>query len=529
MTASSGRQPKDRVHGVVYTPEAIADAIVAIANEGGARTFAHILEPSVGDGAFVSAMARSGMFLEGLVALDIDHRPLDTLRTKFPNAKFFRQDFLEFALSKETHRFDLIIGNPPYIRLKNFSDAFAKNVEKVAEGCDYPKRHLKNAWASFVVAAEQLLRDDGVLAFVVPYELMNVDYGSALQKSVFPKFDRVDVFVPDEKAFKQIDQDAVVLVGWKTHKHAGVFVHRVTNLEKLETTGRAVEFTSERDTATNLKAFLLDRRTINLVRTTLSKARPFSDFCKNSTGIVTAANHFFILSDEAVNGNELREWVKPILKKSTYLGSGPVFGSEVFDKLRMSKPVNLLDLNGYPPDGKHGAINAYLGLGEQAGVPDSYKARHRRNWYQVPITPKAPGFFFKRSHAYPRLCINQADVYVTDTAYCLHPLGGSTINGLCYSFYNSLTLLMAEIDGRFYGGGVLELTPNELRGLPLFYTEPSQEEFETFANSPNWGDPIALAKWGDQLLVDRHGFAGADLDLIHKAWLTIRSHRLRHS
>ena len=38
------------------------------------------------------------------------------------------------------------------------------------------------------------------------------------------------------------------------------------------------------------------------------------------------------------------------------------------------------------------------------------------------------------------------------------------------AFYNSLTLAFAELEGRYYGGGVLELTPNELRVLPIPYT-----------------------------------------------------------
>ena len=43
------------------------------------------------------------------------------------------------------------------------------------------------------------------------------------------------------------------------------------------------------------------------------------------------------------------------------------------------------------------------------------------------------------------------------------------IENLTYSFYNTFTLLMAEIMGRSYGGGVLELTPNEFKSLPVIY------------------------------------------------------------
>ena len=35
--------------------------------------------------------------------------------------------------------------------------------------------------------------------------------------------------------------------------------------------------------------------------------------------------------------------------------------------------------------------------------------------------------------------------------------------------------------GRQYGGGVLELTPNELKNLPVFYTKTNQLNFKKFS------------------------------------------------
>ena len=76
-------------------------------------------------------------------------------------------------------------------------------------------------------------------------------------------------------------------------------------------------------------------------------------------------------------------------------------------------------------------------------------------------------FFFKRAHEYPKLLKNEADVHVTDSAYVVKTKEGIEINDFVYSFYNSLTLAFAELEGRYYGGGVLELTPNEFRILPV--------------------------------------------------------------
>jgi adenine-specific DNA-methyltransferase len=46
-----------------------------------------------------------------------------------------------------------------------------------------------------------------------------------------------------------------------------------------------------------------------------------------------------------------------------------------------------------------------------------------------------------------------------------------------------LTLLFAEIEGRYYGGGVLELTPSEFKKIPLPYNSISEIEFKQFTKS----------------------------------------------
>jgi hypothetical protein len=91
-----------------------------------------------------------------------------------------------------------------------------------------------------------------------------------------------------------------------------------------------------------------------------------------------------------------------------------------------------------------------------------------------------------------------------------------------------VTLLFSEIEGRFYGGGVLELTPSEFRSLPLYYLEPTPKDFLKFLSSRKWSDPISLAKAGDDMLHRHFGFSRDQLRKFHEAWIKLRLHRLRH-
>ena len=83
--------------------------------------------------------------------------------------------------------------------------------------------------------------------------------------------------------------------------------------------------------------------------------------------------------------------------------------------------------------------------------------------FLVPSVYKTNIGMLKRSHNYPRLILNSADAYTTDTAYRICTSMKPDV--LVYNFINSLTALSAELEGRHYGGGVLELVPSEIENL----------------------------------------------------------------
>src|SRR5208337_4082677 len=117
----------------------------------------------------------------------------------------------------------------------------------------------------------------------------------------------------------------------------------------------------------------------------------------------------------------------------------------------------------------------YLQAGLAEKLQTRYKCRVRTPWYKVPSVYAAPLAMLKRAHNIPRLVLNSAGAYTTDTAYRIKPLR-ATAEALVFSFVNSLTCLTAELEGRHYGGGVLELVPSEIERLLLPVVECSAAE-----------------------------------------------------
>ena len=133
----------------------------------------------------------------------------------------------------------------------------------------------------------------------------------------------------------------------------------------------------------------------------------------------------------------------------------------------------------------HGRARIYLANGEASGLDQRYKCRTRSPWYRVPQIRCGRLMMPKRAHHHHRLLLNRAGVFTTDTVYrgYMHALYASVEEDLVSGFQNTLTLLSAEVEGRTYGGGVLELVPSEIARLrvPVVSTSSLLPELDTLS------------------------------------------------
>src|SRR5207247_2638545 len=98
------------------------------------------------------------------------------------------------------------------------------------------------------------------------------------------------------------------------------------------------------------------------------------------------------------------------------------------------------------------AAKAYIRLGEQQNLHTRFKCRVRSPWFSVPSVYATEVGMLKRAHHTPRLILNKAGAYTTDTAYRIRSQK-TTAERLVTCFFNPLTALSAELEGRHYGGG----------------------------------------------------------------------------
>ncbi|WP_046756588.1 Eco57I restriction-modification methylase domain-containing protein [Kordia jejudonensis] len=470
--------------GSYYTPHYLANFISKrVLSHFENRVRMSILEPSVGDGAFISELGKEENINIKLTALDINEGELNIASEKWnkKTASFIRTDFLEYSTTK---KYSAVIGNPPYIKKNILTSNQIELSKKIHSNENLTEASVKNIWITFLVKANTLLSKNGVLAFVLPSELLQVKYAEEVREYLKKEFARIEIFTFNNLMFECKGQDTIVLFAYKKSKQKGEFFTNISSKESLE----------QNDFVLNNNNLLIESKVkwthhfltsdeLTFIDNLKKGLKTVNDYSDSKPGIVTAANKFFIINKEIEKQYNLSRFTKPIIQKGLFVNGSVVFNDE--DILRLEEknhPTRLLQLNDSDTISKK--LREYLTIGETEKIPNRYKCKIRNNWYVIPnISEKPDALFFKRSHLYPKLLKNNSDAFVTDSAYKVEMKGSYDLNSFIYSFYNTLTLLLSELDGRYYGGGVLELIPSEFKKLPIPYTKISDKEFDTFTTN----------------------------------------------
>lgn len=486
--------PNIKNTGSYYTPEYLSEFMMRYVSSN----FRNInklcvFEPSVGDGSFAKAFNKTKFSKTvksfSFTAIDKIKPELKkaqqvALSNRKPNTRysFSKIDFLKHQNNLK-RKFHLIIGNPPYIKKSLLNKTQINFCHEIHKSAKLSETTVKNIWSAFLVRCSQLLDNNGILAFVLPAELLQVKFAAELRTFLTSQFQRTEIFTFDDLLFDCKGQDTVLLIGFKQHMQPGQFFTHIENAEALNTDNFILtQNAGLTTTESKWSHHLLTSDELTFIHNIGDRLNNINHYCDSKPGIVSAANNFFIVNEETEREYHLERHSRPIIQKGLFVNGSVVFDQRDFKNLvSEGKPTKILCFNDNDVNRLNAGTERYLQIGEEKKLPQRYKCKQRNNWFVIPNISTVPeGFFFKRSHFYPKLLKNNADVLVTDSAYKIEMRNGYHINDLIYSFYNSLTLTFAELNGRYYGGGVLELTPSEFKGLPVPHVAITARDFNTY-------------------------------------------------
>jgi adenine-specific DNA-methyltransferase len=523
----------EKLRGGFYTPEPIAEFILRWGING-SKDF-DILEPSCGDGVFLEQVAKHNLGYKSITAVELDEEEAQKAeQINLKDKQIIIDDFHTYCNHTEK-RFDLIVGNPPYIRYQFFNRE--QQVEAgdifIKAGLTYSK--LTNAWVSFVVGSSLLLKDKGgKIGFVLPAEILQVSFAKQLRSFLAHFYNKINIISFEKLVFPNIQQEVVLLLCEKNNSKEHNIEHielrdaselQTLDVARLKSPQKKIDFKSNKWTF-----YFLEQDEIDFLEN-IAKRRnipTLEKFARVEVGITTGSNDFFTVPLTTVEEFDLQDYARPMVGRSVQVNS-VIFTEKDWVKNKFSKAkAHLLVF----PDGKslnrkNGAVK-YIAHGESLGIHKGYKTGIRDDWFVVPSLKISDALFIRRNNLYPRLIINQAEAYTTDTMHRVFVRPNTNIKAMTASYYNSLSLAFTEVSGRSHGGGVLELMPNEAERILLPY------HLDNAALLPQIDKLIRdktdieeVLKITNQIILKEHfGLTQEEITLAHNIWKKLSSRRL---
>jgi adenine-specific DNA methylase len=180
---------------------------------------------------------------------------------------------------------------------------------------------------------------------------------------------------------------------------------------------------------------------------------------------------------------------------------------------------------------KHKEALKYLAIGERKGIKKGYKCGIRDEWQIVPSVWIPDALFIRRNNLFPKLIINEARAYTTDTMHRVKIKENVNIRAFAASYYNSLSFAFSEISGRSYGGGVLELMPSEVEKILLPYREANADIIENVNSMMRKNRNInEILKFSNRfILKDGYGFSDDEIKIADNIWKKLSKRRLNRN
>lgn len=551
-TANSSLPDAEKLRGGYYTPPELASWLCKWAIR---KATDSILEPSCGDGVFLSAAAelleamgessRSSIAgrLKGIeVNSDEAEKARQRLEYSLGNTgveSIHSGDFFSWWEEERSHKFDVVVGNPPFVRYRNFPERFRELALGIMKQVGLRPNRLTNIWVPFVVASAESLSEGGRLAMVLPAELLQVSYASQLRGYLANRFSNIDIITCNQLFFKRAEQEVVLLLADQARpivlkgQPCRITLSQFDSVKEMvehspcSVLGRTQPKTVHHESEKWLK-FLLTPAEIELMRE-LRKSSAITNLGHHAcvdVGVVTGRNDFFVLGRERLAELGLSDYTVPLVSRSKQLQGVLLNSTEWSNLAAAGDRVHLLHLapfNGYP---LAESLTAYIQGGESEGVHNGHKCSKRSPWYVVPSVWEPHGFLLRQIYNFPRIILNGAGATCTDTIHRL--TCKDKPENFIPSTYTYLTGASAEIEGRSYGGGMLALEPSEAERLlvptQLTHAVPV-EECDEFVRSGRLG--VLLEQNSQRVLVDGVGLSHRECNVLKGIWTKMSERRLR--
>lgn len=438
-----------------FTPEAIADFMARWVLDG--RKKMDVLEPAFGLGAFSRSLFKQNPKVR-VVGYEADETiynyAAENVAQAGSDVLLYNEDYLRASWKD---KYDGIICNPPYLKFHDYDNASL--VPLVNEQLGIRLNGFTNLYTLFLLKSISQLRDGGRMAYIVPSEFLNSDYGVEVKRALLRSGVLRHVVVVDftQCAFDDALTTACILLCHKDGSLSEVRFSHVSDVGQLQASlaDYSAWAADQLKPETKWKQYYEGARSADYRHLV-----PFSTFAKVSRGIATGANDYFTFreSKKELYGIPERCLMRCVCHSTDV--HGLFFTDDDFQRLSHSDKAVYL-FNGCA-DGADEHVREYISLGEETGADKRYLTASRKPWYAIENRKPSPIWVSVFNRKGLRFVRNIAGVSNLTTFHCVYDAGVVDIDVLFGYLVTNVSKEIFMDNSRQYGNGLVKFEPNDL-------------------------------------------------------------------
>ncbi|SFU14028.1 adenine-specific DNA-methyltransferase [Algoriphagus locisalis] len=429
-----------------------------------------VLEPAFGLGVFSRALLskKSDLFIKGF---DIDEKIFAEGKEIFsetPNVNLHLEDYM---FNDWDNKYDGVICNPPYFKFHDYDNKTILN--EIENRLKIKLNGFTNLYTLFLLKSIYQLNSNGRLAYIIPSEFLNSDYGKLVKSALIKNniLRHIVVFDFEENVFDDALTTACILLCSNDENNQSVkfsTVKRISDLELVRTYISEYPLNSVDGSTFSVKAldpevkwrkYYQEQNGIrykNLI--------PFSSVAKVVRGIATGANDYFTFSKLKANQYGIEEkYLLPCICKAIDVKDNFFTKDNYHSLIKSDRQTFLLNAIG----SKDENVLKYIELGEKTGVDKKYLTSCRTPWYSLEKRPPSPIWVSVFNRSGLKFIRNEANISNLTTFHCVYPAQNSLFDNVNVDvlFAYLLTNIAREIfedNRREYGNGLQKFEPNDL-------------------------------------------------------------------